>query len=148
MKLESSRRGLLLIEIVASIVLLGTLLCGMIVGMARFREQERRLQLQQVAIQVADQTLKELTDHPELIPSYEQGIAATQDDRLIINAKTWIDTKQSVRFSGQSPQIQPRLLLVEVAEASDDEKALVSTEVLLEWVWWEPEAIVAQGTTP
>jgi len=146
-RLPEIRHGLLLIEIVASIVLLGTLLCGMIIGMSRFRAQEQQLQLQQEAIQVADLALRELTAHPELLATYEHGVALPSHQRMLVKAESWIDLKQRVRFAGQAPEIQPRLLRVQVLNANAPaDTPLLSIDVLQEWVWWDPAALVAQET--
>lgn len=142
------RRGLLLIEIVASIVLLGSLLCGMIIGLARLRAQDQQLQLQQEAIQVADLALAELTAKPELLSSFERGLVYPTHSRVLVKAETWIDLKQRVRFGANSPEIQPRLLRLHVLNANQPhEKPLVSVEILLEWVWWEPQPTLAQGAS-
>lgn len=75
----SRRAGLTLIEVIAAIVILGTILVGVVLARARHTRQIRLSQRKAQAVRAADALLTEWWTRPEGIPVDQSGLAGPDD---------------------------------------------------------------------
>lgn len=71
-------RGLTLVEVVAAIAILGTVLVGVVLAKARHTRQLGRSQRQRVAVRAADTLLHEWWTRPAGIPVGQSGTIASE----------------------------------------------------------------------
>lgn len=109
--IRSRRRGLTLIEVVAALAILGTLLVGIVLAQSRHTNQLVRARAQAQAVEQADQLIAQWWTRPQGVPIGEEGVF-TDAERL----------RWQTRLVNNKPvqQLGARVVRVEVFDTSGD----------------------------